>query len=431
MQEEKDITKDFVRLVKDLVPEIADLLNKIHVVAQGNYVVVRVLGKDTMDALSKKEIPITQAISQIIPDPKIIFSAVDSNSPRAKMFKKERQSYTFSNFLVSDSNRSAFNAMKEVSQEPTGQPIVVFGPPSVGKTHLLKALRYKVRRDNKYSIILLDMGKIVNDVFFHIKNRTFDRYISELHSFNYLLIDDLQKAVQQVSGKALEKIDWLIFDLYEDFFEKDGKQLVFTIDRSPMMLPFSDRVRSRLFSGFAYPIDPPDEQIKRIYIERILEKYKPLDIPDKLRDVIVAKSINFRQMEELTKTAVEKYSATGDLDYVATQINILAKTTGKSLMHITADDVIDAVCQLRGLDKNELLSGRKIRNKRKLHALWIIAYILVKELGYTQKNAAKALNRKSPMSIYKYLKYVDALRIDDMDFRTEMDEIIADILHKK
>ncbi len=431
--EEKDITKDFIKVVSSMVPEIAGEIKKnIKVTRQGNYVLVKVLGKERLDLISQKEIAITQAVSEIIPNPKILFSAVDFESPRSKTFKQQRQSYTFSNFLVSNTNRSAFYAAKEVSQEPTGQPMVISGPPAVGKTHLLKALRYSVKRSDKnYSIILLNMGKIVNDIFFHMKNKTLEKYLHDLHSSNYLLIDDLQKAIQQVSGKALQRIDSILFDLYEDFFENDEKQLVFAVDRSPMQLPLSDRVRSRLFSGYTYFIDPPDDSIKRTYVERVLKNYEPLSIPDKIKEIIIKKSINFRYIEELTQTAVKRYSETGDDDYVATQISVLAKTMNKGKLRLTADDVIDAVCKLTGTNRESILNAQRIRGRRTAEVAWIITYILVKKLYFGLKDTASVLNKKSTMTIARYLKFAEANRIDDMDFLIEMNEIMNEIFHNE
>jgi len=428
--EKRDITKEFIQRAVN-IPEVNDLLSKVNVVAQDRFVVVRLLGNKTLTKFESKREQVINVISDIVPDPEVMFSLVEESSPRAKIFKRERRSYTFNNFIVSNTNRAAFNAIRDVSEEPTGQPVVIFGPPSVGKTHLLKALHYKIKSGGEYDIILLDAGKIVNDLFFHMKKNTLDNYVFDLFDHNYVLIDDLQKMGQQTSGKGLERIDWFLFDIYEAFFEKDGKQLVFTCDRSPMALPFSDRVRSRLFSGAAYQIEPPDEKLKRVYIERVLLKYEPLTIPDSIKEAIIKNSVNFRQIEELVQSAVEKYSNTGDEEYVINQVSVVAKTMEKGKFDLTPNDIIDSVCKLVGVEKRDILGKKRVKGERNIQTLSIIAYILVKKLKFTQVQVAHMLNKKSPLSIRKYLKKVEALRIDNMDFRIQMDGILNTIFRDK
>ncbi len=428
MEEKKNITKEFAKVVSKNIPETKDLLSKVNVVAQGQFVVVRAFGKTTLTKLESKEEQIVKAVSEIIQDPKVKFSLVEENSPRLRVFKRERQAYTFNNFIVSNTNRSAFNAMRYAAEQPTFEPIVIFGPPSVGKTHLLKALQYKVKKDSKYNIILINMEKIVNDIFSHTKKQTLNRYYHRLTDYNYVLIDDLQKVGQMTSGKELDKIDWFLFDIYEDFFEKDDKQLVFTCDRSPMALPFSDRVRSRLFSGSAYQIEPPDEPLKRIFLERVLVKYEPLTLPDDIKEIIVKNTVNFRQIKEVTQTAIEKYSLTGDKKYVANLVIVSAKTMNKKHLLLTPEEVVDAVCKLTGLKKDKIITDKTVRNERALHAIYIIAYILARELNCTYKETASTLHKKSVITINKYLKKVEALRIDNMNFRREMDDIVSTII---
>ncbi len=97
---------------------------------------------------------------------------------------------------------------------------------------------------------------------------------------------------------------------------------------------------------------------------------------------------------------------------------------------ITPNYVIDTVCRLTGLKKDKVITDKTVRNKRALHAIYIIAYILTRELNYTYEETASALHKKSAITINKYLKKVEALRIDDMDFRREMDDIVATIVGK-
>ena len=63
--------------------------------------------------------------------------------------------YTFDNFVVGPSNRFAHSASLAVSKNP-GQvynPLFIYGPPGVGKTHLLYAIANGIRKANPDAFI--------------------------------------------------------------------------------------------------------------------------------------------------------------------------------------------------------------------------------------------------------------------------------------
>ncbi len=398
------------------IPQLSQLCNKVFVEREKEYFVLHV-PEDKEEIWQKHSGEVREALrGKIDPNAEIFIVPIDENDIR---FSKKRAVYTFSNFIVSQTNRTAFSVMKQLSDAPIEVPVVIFGPPAVGKTHLLKALHYAVKRKGERTIILLNMEKIIKDIFFHMKNGTYDKYVDDLHKFDYVLIDDLQKVIE-LSGKALTKIDWELFSLYEDFFEKDNKQLVFTCDRTPLALHgLSDRVKTRLFSGHAYEIEPPDDTIKRVMIERIVKENK-IDIPDKLKDFIVAKSRNLRNVQELTSLAIDRYSVTGDMEYVLQRLSIAAEVANKGKMLITPQKVIESVCALTGVNNKSLF--KRIQSERTKSVLQVIVYLLIEHLNMTPKEVAEVLGKSRP-SVYLYYKQAKANILDDYDFSGQLREI--------
>ena len=58
--------------------------------------------------------------------------------------------FSFDNFVVGNSNEFAYNAAKAVTKIP-GQaynPLFIYGPPGIGKTHLLYAIAHEMRKNN-------------------------------------------------------------------------------------------------------------------------------------------------------------------------------------------------------------------------------------------------------------------------------------------
>ena len=68
--------------------------------------------------------------------------------------------FTFDNFVVGPSNRFAHSAAIAVSKTP-GQvynPLFLYGPPGVGKTHLLYAIANGIRKENPNANIVYIKG---------------------------------------------------------------------------------------------------------------------------------------------------------------------------------------------------------------------------------------------------------------------------------
>ena len=148
--------------------------------------------------------------------------------------------YTFSNFVVGDSNREAFQAALMISHNPGGtyNPLLVHSQSGLGKTHLLQAIGNEIKaRLSQY---------FKNDV-------------------DVLLIDDIQYLIGR--SKTME----MFFIVFQALYTQ-GKQIVITSDQDPSRLEgIDERLKTRFSSGLVLPIQKPDlktsEAILRMKIE--------------------------------------------------------------------------------------------------------------------------------------------------------------------
>ena len=81
--------------------------------------------------------------------------------------------FTFDNFVVGPSNRFAHSAAIAVSKTP-GQvynPLFLYGPPGVGKTHLLYAIANGIRKNNpNANVVYIKGDQFTNELIDAIKN---------------------------------------------------------------------------------------------------------------------------------------------------------------------------------------------------------------------------------------------------------------------
>ena len=99
-----------------------------------------------------------------------------------------RYEFTFENFIKGPSNQFAFAAAQAVAANPSGayNPLFIYGPSGLGKTHLMHAIAHEVEQQHPdYNIIYVTSEEFGNDLInginrnnmasFHDKYRSADR----------------------------------------------------------------------------------------------------------------------------------------------------------------------------------------------------------------------------------------------------------------
>ncbi len=163
--------------------------------------------------------------------------------------------YTFDQFIIGDGNRLAHAAALAVAELP-GQaynPLFLYAPPGLGKTHLLHAIgNYVLAFAGGATVRYATVESFTNHFISAISSRSLDRFKRAYRSADVLLVDD----VQFLASKA--KTEEEFFHTFNALYE-DGRQLVLTCDRLPrQMLTVEDRLRERFEAGLVADIKPPD-----------------------------------------------------------------------------------------------------------------------------------------------------------------------------
>ena len=167
--------------------------------------------------------------------------------------------FTFENFVVGPSNRFAHSAAIAVSKTP-GQvynPLFIYGPPGVGKTHLLYAIANGIRKQNPNDTIVYIKGdQFTIELIEAIQKGKNIEFRSKYREADLFLIDD----VQFIAGKEATQEEF--FHTFNKLYE-ENKQIVMTSDRKPSdMQTLEDRLKSRFDWGLLADIQPPDYETR-------------------------------------------------------------------------------------------------------------------------------------------------------------------------
>ncbi|MFO1538121.1 MAG: chromosomal replication initiator protein DnaA [Actinomycetota bacterium] len=204
--------------------------------------------------------------------------------------------YTFDQFVIGASNRFAHAAALSVAEAPAQayNPLFIYGPAGLGKTHLLHAIGHHVRAMfPRKRVRYVSTESFMNDFVEAIRDRTrmpvFKRRYREL---DVLLIDDIQ---------FLERTQ----ELQEEFFHtfnqihNEGGQIVISSDRSPKSIAtLEDRLRSRFEWGLITDVQPPEFETRLAILRKKAEAEHLGGIPNEVLGFIAAHiRDNIRELE--------------------------------------------------------------------------------------------------------------------------------------
>ena len=163
--------------------------------------------------------------------------------------------FNFDNFVVGPSNSFAHGAAIAVSKNPGSvyNPLFIYGPPGVGKTHLLYAIANGIRKQNpEANIVYIKGDQFINELIEALQSGKNVEFRSKYREADLFLIDD----IQFIAGK--NSVQEEFFHTFNKLYE-ENKQIVMTSDRKPSdMLTLEDRLRTRFEWGLLADIQPAD-----------------------------------------------------------------------------------------------------------------------------------------------------------------------------
>ena len=331
--------------------------------------------------------------------------------------------FTFDNFVVGPSNRFAHSAAIAVSKTP-GQvynPLFIYGPPGVGKTHLLYAIANGIRKDNpNANIVYIKGDQFTNELIAAIQNGKNIEFRSKYREADLFLIDD----VQFIAGKESTQEEF--FHTFNKLYE-EHKQIVMTSDRKPSdMLTLEDRLKTRFEWGLLADVQPPDYET-RMAILRNKAKSLGLNLSDDVCNYIAINiTNNVRQIEGTVKKILAYRDLNNmplDLPNISRAINDMFKAEGNALP--TPSLIISQVCKFYSIDEVVLRGTQK--NKGTAEARQVAMYLIRKLTTLSFPDIGKEFARDHSTVIYAIRKVEVALKNGDTNMQNNIRDITANI----
>jgi chromosomal replication initiator protein len=271
----------------------------------------RVLGATAQVEIVALDAPLPDGTHAVEPAGALVpsGSAPARRAGRASADEAFNPKYTFDQFVIGDGNRLAHAAALAVAELP-GQaynPLFIYGPPGLGKTHLLHAIGNYVRTyGDGLTVRYTTIEAFTNSFINALNTKAVDDFKRRYRDTDILLIDD----VQFLESKA--KTEEEFFHTFNALYET-GSQLVVTCDRMPRdMNALADRLRERFESGLVTDIRPPDLATRMTILrKRVQHDGVQLADPDAIAPIADRITTNIRALQGALIRVVAFHSLTG------------------------------------------------------------------------------------------------------------------------
>ena len=331
--------------------------------------------------------------------------------------------FTFDNFVVGPTNSFSYNAALAVANNPgvTYNPLFLYGPPGVGKTHLLYAIANKVRRKNPDAKIVYIKGdQFINELISAIKSGNNLAFRTKYREADLFLVDD----IQFIAGKDSTQDEF--FHTFNALHERN-KQIVMTSDRKPSdMLTLEARLRSRFESGLLSSIAAPDYET-RMAIIKTKANSLGLDLADDVCNYIAINvTNNVRQIEGTVKKIMAYRDINKmplDLPNVSRAIEDMFKAEGNALP--TPSLIISQVCKFYSVDDSVIRGTQK--NKAAVEARHMAVYLIRELTNLSTTSIGKELGKDHTTILYSCDKIKYALQAGDVNLQNHVRDITANI----
>lgn len=335
--------------------------------------------------------------------------------------------FTFSNFVVGSTNRFAHAASLAVANNYSIKynPLVIYGPSGVGKTHLMLAIKNQIKRNYPQKKIEYTRGEdFTNQLIKALQDGklglgTIDDFRIKYRSVDVLLIDD----IHFIAGK--EQTQEEFFNTFNTLLH-NNKQIVVTLDRPPKEIKtLDDRIRSRFESGLFADITPPDFETRVGIIQKKAEKMG-IEIEESLVFYIADHiKVNTRQLEGVVKKLQAYISIQNKVPNISAVQGFIRDVISDTQPEpVKIEKIIAEVAKTYNVSESDILSNR--RTQALALARQVAMYIARETTNLSYKAIGESFGKDHTTVLYNVNRIEEFLK--DKPYEKELvDDIIKNL----
>ena len=332
----------------------------------------------------------------------------------------------FENFITGSSNKLAYEASIKVCESISNyNPLYIYGGVGMGKTHLLNAIGFELKKTNK--VMFISAERFMYQFVKSIKSNNMVKFKDYFRNTDVLLIDD----IQFMNGK--EAMQEEFFHTFNALIDKES-QIVVSADRAPNKLNrIQERIKSRFSGGLVVDIQKPDFELRKKIVQTKLEEINNLHSGEIKISKEIVEFVSFEiknNIRELTGALNRIVS----FSRIYNKIPNLAETkiVLKDLLNVTENKVtIDLiqtlVCKHFKIRKNEMLSSRRSRYlvRPRQTAIYLTKILTSKSLP----EIGREFSNRDHTTIIHSVRTIEKLKEKDQEMVENINKLKNEILY--
>jgi chromosomal replication initiator protein len=270
--------------------------------------------------------------------------------------------YTFEHFVVGKPNEFAHAAARRVAEcaiaeilRPAFNPLVLHSGVGLGKTHLMHAIAWEIRRHRPdRRLIYLSAEKFMYQFVRALRSKDTMAFKELFRSVDVLLIDDFQF----IGGKETTQEEFFhTFNALVDM----NRQIVISADKSPSELILEERMRSRLVHGMVAEVNATTYELRLVILQSKAEQLG-LAVPPKVLEFLAHKiTSNVRELEGALNRITAQAQLVGREITIDTAEEVLHDLLRKNDRRVTIDEIQKRVAEHFNIRVAEMYSARRAR----------------------------------------------------------------------
>jgi len=332
--------------------------------------------------------------------------------------------FTFSSFIVGSSNRLAHAAALQVTEAVADHPLrynplYLHAKVGLGKTHLLHAIAWEVkRRKPKAKLLYLTAERFMYSFAEALQTRDSITFKDKIRAIDILLIDD----IEFLQGRTFQQEFCHTLNSLID----GGKQVVVAADCPPMQLEsFDARMRSRLSGGLVAEVGALDYDLRyKVLKRRAAEKAeneRGFEIPEPVIEYLASQlTESGRELEGAITRIHAAFQLTSQPITVESAEQIIGDLVrGKEPRRVKIDDILRVVMKHFGVNRGDLLSSR--RNRSIVRPRQIGMYLAKSLTARSLPEIGRRFGGRDHTTVLHAIRKIESLLAEDPTMKEEVE----------
>jgi chromosomal replication initiator protein len=324
--------------------------------------------------------------------------------------------FTFQSFVHGKSNEFAAAAARRVAEEAKVpfNPLFLYGGVGLGKTHLMHAIAWHIRKRNpQRRVLYLSAEKFMYQFIRAMRFKDTMSFKEQFRSVDVLLVDD----VQFIAGKDATQEEF--FHTFNALVDQN-KQIVLSADKSPADLEgLEDRVRSRLGWGLVADIHPTTYELRLGILQSKAEKLGTA-MPPKVLEFLAHKIVaNIRELEGALNRIVAHSTLVGRPIGLESAQEVLHDLLRASDRRVTIEEIQKKVAEHFAIRLADMHSPRRARQVARPRQ---VAMYLAKQLtSRSLPEIGRKFGGRDHTTVMHAVRKIDELRAADAAFSEDVE----------